>query len=487
LKNTREQLDILNAYRELGSYRAAARLCRTSDKTVKRVVQRLEAGGPYERRPRHLESNTASVKGLIEEKVRSTDGLISAKRLLPVVRAAGYQGSARNLRRAVAEAKARWRRRRRLYRPWVPVPGQHLVIDWTPVQGGLQMFCAVLAWSRYRFVRFARDQGQETTLRLLAECLEELGGVPAVVLSDRMACLRAGIVANQVVPHPEYVRFAAHYGFRPDFCESGDPESKGVVEHLAGYGQRDLVAPEEGWDGDVGRANRAAGLWGLEVNGRVHSEIQAVPAERLQEERQVLRPLPSLRAVLRRAEQRKVDRLQTVRFGSARYSVPSAYVGHRVEVGAEDGVVVISEGQREVTRHPLVGPGEVSLLDEHYPTHARQPARPVRVRTATERSFLELGPLAEAFLRAAAAAGTARLASELSEIVALEASWGRSPLVAALERALRFRRFTADDVRAILDAGAGVSDPVAEGAPLEMGLPEVPVRPLSAYALEAIR
>jgi hypothetical protein len=38
------------------------------------------------------------------------------------------------------------------------VPGQHLVIDWTPVMGGLHMFCAVLAWSRYRFVRFARDQ-----------------------------------------------------------------------------------------------------------------------------------------------------------------------------------------------------------------------------------------------------------------------------------------------------------------------------------------
>jgi transposase len=487
LKNTREQLNILNAYRELGSYRAAARLCRTSDKTVKRVVQRLEAGGPYVRRPRRLGSNTENVKGLIEEKVRTTDGLISAKRLLPVVRAAGYQGSARNLRRAVAEAKAGWRQRRRMYRPWVPVPGQHLVIDWTPVKGGLQMFCAVLAWSRYRLVRFAHDQRQETTLRLLAECLEELDGVPAVVLSDRMACLRAGIVANQVVPHPEYVRLAAHYGFRPDFCESGDPESKGVVEHLAGYGQRDLVVPAEGFDGDAGRANRAAVLWGLEVNGRMHSEIQAVPAERLEEERQLLRPLPSLRAALRRAEQRKVDRLQTVRFGSARYSVPSAYVGHRVEVGAEDGVVVISEGPKEIARHSLVGPGEVSILDEHYPRHAHQPARPVRVRTAVERSFLELGPQAEAFLRAAAAAGTTRLASELREIVVMEASWGRTPLVAALERALRFRRFRAEDVRAILTAGEGVADPVDAGQPLTMELPYVPVRPLSAYALEAIR
>ena len=45
------------------------------------------------------------------------------------------------------------------------------------------------------------------------------------------------------MPHPDYVRFAAHYGFRPDFCEEADPESKGVVEHLVGYAKRDLVVP----------------------------------------------------------------------------------------------------------------------------------------------------------------------------------------------------------------------------------------------------
>jgi transposase len=58
--------------------------------------------------------------------------------------------------------------------------------------------------------------------------------VPAVVLADRMGCLKTGVVANEVVPHPEYVRFAAHYGFRPDFCEAADPESKGLVENLVG-------------------------------------------------------------------------------------------------------------------------------------------------------------------------------------------------------------------------------------------------------------
>ncbi len=69
------------------------------------------------------------------------------------------------------------------------------MIDWAE-EGGRKLFCGVLAWSRYRFVRFGADQTRETTLAVLAECFEELGGVPAVVLTDRMACLKAGIVAN---------------------------------------------------------------------------------------------------------------------------------------------------------------------------------------------------------------------------------------------------------------------------------------------------
>jgi transposase len=333
-------LDIVNAYAELGSYRAAAELCGTTHKTVRRIIQRHRAGTLGQRpRPPRRPRNTDRVTDLIARRIKQTDGRISAKRLLPEARAAGYQGSARNFRRAVAPIRAEWRRRRRILRPWLPTPGEHLVIDWG-TEAGLQVFCAVVAWSRWRFVRFARNQRRETTLRLLAECLEALGGVPKVVLADRMACLKAGVVANVVVPHPDYVRFASHYGFRPDFCEAADPESKGVVEALVGYAKADLVVPgAASWTG-LAEANQAAVAWCQEVNARTHSQTCAVPADRLAAEQQVLRPLPSLRPPLRGGETRKVDRLATVRFGSARYSVPARLVGMTVQVTADDHHVV---------------------------------------------------------------------------------------------------------------------------------------------------
>src|SRR5450759_4769809 len=40
VKSARNKLDILSAYRELGSYRAAAALCGTTHQTVCRVVER---------------------------------------------------------------------------------------------------------------------------------------------------------------------------------------------------------------------------------------------------------------------------------------------------------------------------------------------------------------------------------------------------------------------------------------------------------------
>jgi transposase len=475
-------LDIINAYRELGSYRAAAKLCGTTHKTVRRIVERQQ-GAPRPGRPRRPRS-TDVVAELIAERVERTQGRISAKRLLVAARAAGYEGSERSFRRAVAEAKAAHRRRRQ-FRPWLPSPGGFLVIDWAEEQP-FSLFCAVFPWSRWRFVRFAAARRRETVLSLLAECFEEAGGVPAVVLSDRMAGLRATTVANVVVPHPDYVRFALRYGFRPDFCEAHDPQSKGVVEHLVGYAQADLLVPE-GPFATLAEANAAAAVWCAEVNSRPHSEIAAVPAERLAREREALRPLPSLRPPLRQGELRKVDRLACVRFGSARYSVPHALVGKQVELLATAGEVVIVHESREVARHPLVAPGEVSLQDEHYGSPARPPARAVRPRSQAERSFLALGEIAEQYLRAAAAAGTQRLASELEAIVALEPAHGHDALVAALERAHAFHRFRAADVRAILDAGHVLPRPRPAGEPLTLELPQVERRPLAAYALEALQ
>lgn len=491
MKTARDELDIINAYEETGSMRTAAALCGTTHKTVKRVLERRAAGQRPGRRRAAQPGLAEPFTDLIYQKVKATDGRITAKRLLPVARAHGYTGSARTLRRAVAAQKALWRKHRRVYRPWVPEPGQHLMIDYGTVtngpNAGLKLFTAVLAWSRWRFVRFTRDETLETTLRLLAECFEALDGVPAVVLADRMGCLKGGVVANVVVPTAAYVRFATHYGFRPDFCEAADPESKGAVEALVRYAKSDLVVPAEDFGGELSMANTAAAGWCVEVNAAVHSEIAAVPCDRLAVEQGVLRALPSLRPTIQVGVTRKVDKLATVRIGSARYSVPHLLRGQHVEVStADDRVQVWHQGQL-VAEHRLVAPGSASIRDEHYDKPTRVPTRAVRPRTTTEQQFLALGEDAVAFLRAAAAAGTPRLAAHLTAITALRAAHGPDALATALRRAVQFRRFTAEDVRSILAAGPGAPSPTRPGPALQVPAPAVPTRGLDAYRTETLR
>jgi hypothetical protein len=90
-------------------------------------------------------------------------------------------------------------------------------------------------------------------------------------------------------------RIPALPGGGPDFCEAADPESKGIVEHLVGYAERDLIVPASPVVGDLVAPNRSAAAWCAEVNAAVHSEICAVPAQRLEQERELLAGLPSLR------------------------------------------------------------------------------------------------------------------------------------------------------------------------------------------------
>jgi transposase len=485
-------MDIISAYQQVGSYRAAAELCGTTHKTVKRVVEKFEAG---ETVPPRVERghNYDAVAELVAERVKKSQGRMSAKRMLPIARAAGYDGSDRNLRRLVAEAKMLWRNEHhRGRRPAVWSPGEYLVIDWAEAAPGLYLFCAVLAFSRWRFVAFATDQRAATTLALIAEAFGAIGGVPVRVLADRMACLKGGVVANVVIPTAEYVRLAGHYGFAPDFCHANDPQSKGIVENLCGYAQRDLAVPLltdaaiEGRGVDLRGANVAARAWCVKVNAAVHSEICAVPDERLVIERELLQPLPSLRLQIGAPwVLRKVDRLSCIRYASARYSVPMRLIGASVAVVVDHGAVCLVEPTTGmiVAEHELAAPGTASILDAHYDGPRLAPNRGPRPRTTIEQQFCALGEDAQAFLIGAAAIGNTRLGSELEVLLGLGAAHGTDALVAALRRAVAFRRFRAADVRSILAAGAGAPQPRPAGDALILDLPVAPTRSLEAYKI----
>ena len=494
MKSGRTQVEIIALYEELGSYRAVGALLGCDHKTVKRYVQAAgEAGqlAPALARARV----TDDFQGLIAGRVEQSAGRVTARRLMRIMCAAGYGGSERSLRRALAEAKAAWRARQalegRVYRPWVSEPGEWMLCDWgaagtIPTPAGprkLSFFSSVLGWSRYRTVSFSCSERFGALAVGLAHSFEAVGGVPARVLFDNPKTVATGHLAGAAVLNPDLVRLAAHYRFSPRTTERSDPESKGKVEALVRFTKSDLI-PYEGFH-SLDEANQAGAAWCEEVNDEVHYETRARPVERLELERALFRSLPPARPALACGEERKVDRLATVRFVSARYSVPHRLVGETVQVAASDRDVVIMHLGVPVAQHALLAPGEASITDSHYPTPAPSGVRQLRPRTPSEHAFLALGSEAEDYLRSAAAAGTARLHERLDEALSLARTRGEDQTRAALSRASTFSRFAHGDLGSIADGLGGVAPAsVAEAEPLQLeGLPKVPVRSLADYRL----
>ena len=163
------------------------------------------------------------------------------------------------------------------------------------------------------------------------------------------------------------------------------------------------------------------------MNGVVHSEISAIPAERLETERELFSDLPSLRAAIGKIVTRKVDKLSCVRFGSARYSVPNDHVGREVSLRVKDGVVQVVFLGEIIAEHLVVSPGETSINDDHYGGARPMPRSvSVRPRTTAEKTFCGLGPVADAFIKGAAARGMTGLARDLDELSNLEAIHGKT-------------------------------------------------------------
>ena len=69
------------------------------------------------------------------------------------------------------------------------------------------------------------------------------------------------------------------------------------------------------------------------------------------------------------------------------------------------------------------------------------------------------------------------------QILLLVTAHGEPALLAALQRAVEFRRWRADDVRFILAAAGAAPQPRPAGQALVLTLPSVPTRPLSDYAI----
>jgi hypothetical protein len=217
-------MEILEAFDLTGSLRGAAELAGCDHKTVAHWVAARDAAGgglALASRPRPARGE---FEAKVAELVERSRGKVRADKAHEKLVAMGYLGSERTTRRPVAEAKRRYRQEHgRLTRPWTPEPGLWMQWDYGdgPEVAGRStiLFCAWLAWSRFRVVLPLWDKTMPSVVMALDRALRRFGSVPTYALTDNERTVSIDQVCGIAVRNPQIVSVGRHYGRRsPRVC-----------------------------------------------------------------------------------------------------------------------------------------------------------------------------------------------------------------------------------------------------------------------------
>jgi transposase len=229
-----------------------------------------------------------------------------------------------------------------LWEPSAPVPVGHGQLR----RGYVVVAC--LGYSRTGAGALIFAKQAPDVLWGMSRCLWSLGGLPQVMVWDREGSLHAGSGR----PTEVYAAFCGGLLVDWYFCEAKDPQAKGGVERLQGYLESNF---------ERGRcfANHLdfqcqLDQWFAKANARAHRMLRARPVDRLQEELEVMRPLPQAKLDVDRRWVMRVPPDPYLRFDTNEYSLDPVLVGRRVEVRAS---------QREITAHALDS-GELACRHE---------------------------------------------------------------------------------------------------------------------------
>ena len=464
MKRAEEVMEILEAFDLVGTLRGAAELAGCDHKTVAHYVAERDRAGGCWRRGRRPRPRVNGFADKVDELVDRSRAKIRADKVHERLVAMGYRGSERTTRRAVAEAKRRWRREHgRRTRPWIPEPGLWMQWDYAdgPVVGGRStwLFCAWLAWSRYRVVLPLLDRTLASVVLALDRTLRRFGGAPTYALTDNERTVTQDHVCGIAIRNPKIVAASRHYGLTVATCVPADPESKGGSEATVRIAKADLVPTDHNLRPayeSFAELERECERLCERVNAREHRVTRRRPAEMLLAERERLHPLPEVPHTLCFGETRRVSWSSTISVGGAIYSVPHELVDERVWARTEGSELVVVHidgpaGPREVARHELTTPGQPRIFDEHYPPRPEGALeRRPRAQSAEERAFIEIGEGAVEWLTRAAAVGASRVRRKMAEAVDLAKLHGADAVDEALRVAAAAGRFADGDLASIL-------------------------------------
>lgn len=469
------------------SIRAIAKKLGCDRKSVRRIVGRA----PAPPSPSKLEPFKDKVRELLSQ------GL-TGPRILREIREVGYTGARTILGQFLIQHRGPKKPARKAFRRFETGPGVEAQADWSPYRvsiAGLETtancYSLVMAYSRRIFVAFYRDQRLPSLLHAHVEAFRYMTGISRTVLYDNMTQVTLGRRAGKPLWNEKFLEFARHYGFEPRVCRPRDPNRRGKGERPFAWIYTDLIVGNKfaSWD-DLNVRGRA---WlDTVANVRVHSTTRRPVDEMFAEEKPLLTALPSLDYPTDRREVRKVDTTGYVAIDGSYYPVPPRFVGQYVTVRVYPDHIEILDAAGLVAARHRIPARPTRLSADGGPVAPRQACLSL---TAMEMAFLARFPKARAFLDGLHSRMKALLPIHLRQVERLLDVYGLDKVTAAIERAERYRNFSAPALLRILElahpnvvappplwAGAnpaalGALDDVEAGSPKDYTIDTAPPTP----------
>jgi predicted transcriptional regulator len=323
-------------------------------------------------------------------------------------------------------------------------PGQEMQHDTSPHDvhlGGrvrrVQTASLVLAYSRLLFFQVYPQFRRFECKVFLTEAFRYLDGVAQTCLIDNTHVVVLKGTGRDMLPVPEMAAFAERFGFTFVAHAVGDANRSGRVERMFRFIERGFLPGRQFTD--WADANRQARDWCDRVNARPKRHLQATPRELFAVEHPALRRLPRWIPEPYLVHERLVNIEGYVILHTNCYSVPTAFIGRRLEVRETPDRIIIYDGPREVTTHPREPePRHRYLLrPEHRPPRGegwRRERDPFPEETALTRLLPEI----EAYLTGLKRRGKLQTTLALRQLLRMAREYPREPLLTAIQTATHY-------------------------------------------------
>lgn len=197
-----------------------------------------------------------------------------------------------------------------------------------------------------------------------------------MALPEKLVWDREAAIAGGGRPTDAFAGFCGQLGVGWVILDPGDAQAKGLLERSHRF-MRTNFEPARRFANPLDFQLQLDG-WCEKVNQRVHRTVRAVPAERLVDEHERMRPLPDPMPGCERRTVMRVPQQPLVRIDRNDYSIDPVFAGRRVEVGVsqrEVTAVVLDTGEL-ACRHQRSFAGGLTVVDPAHQTELeRQRAR----------------------------------------------------------------------------------------------------------------